>query len=124
MNRKLITFIAVIALSMPAAKTFADSDNTTATTQPDQKEKRGEALERFKSALEQLDLTAEQKEKIKSIMTEARSKLEALKGQADAREQAKPILQKVRQDIAAVLTPEQKAKLREILKNDRTQSKT
>ena len=115
MNRNWLILTGITFLTIFAAPIFAadSSDNAAPTTQSDASGKRGEALQRFKSALEQLNLTDDQKEKIKTIMSDAKAKLLALKGDADAKTQARDILMKTRQDIMAVLDATQKAKLRE-----------
>jgi len=126
MNRKLLVVLGVSILTLTAAtQTFAASsaDTSPPTTQGAGKEKRGEALERFKSALEQINLSADQKEKIKAIFTRARSKLQAVKGESGPKGEAREILQQARKEIIAVLDEPQRAKLKEILQNDRAQAK-
>ena len=93
--------------------------NTNAATQTqDRAGHRHEVLERLKAALEKLDLTADQKAKIKAIVADTRTKLQALRAEAKSggtdqiREKAKAIIKDAREQIAAVLTPEQKAQLK------------
>ena len=126
MTKTFIALSIAALLTLPAAKSLAANDvapTTQGATDEGVKQKHAEAMERFRSALEQVDLTAEQKDKIKTIMSDARSKMQALKGESDAKSEARTILQKARQDVLAVLTPEQKAKLKEILQKDRSQTK-
>jgi Spy/CpxP family protein refolding chaperone len=86
----------------------------------------GEALAWFKAALAKLDLTADQQTKINAIIADAKTQLQALRSQAGTgtgdhaalREKARAIVRDAHQKIAAVLTPEQKAKLREMWKQD------
>jgi Spy/CpxP family protein refolding chaperone len=81
---------------------------------------RGQAIERLKAALEKLDLTADQKTRIDAILAETRTKLQALRGEAktegkdQGREEVKAIIKDARKQIAAVLTPEQKAKWKQM----------
>jgi Spy/CpxP family protein refolding chaperone len=120
MNRKLLSLLGIPLLTVAVMATVADAaDAAPPTTQSTTGQKREEVLQRIKSALAQLDLTAEQKTKIKSIFEEARTKLKALKGQSDAKTQAKDIIQQARKDILAQLSDEQKAKLKEILSKNR-----
>ena len=124
MKKIFAAVLAATTLIMPVAGAFAADDGTPTTqsgSDESSKQKRGEVLEHFKAALEQLDLTTDQKEKIKTIVSDARTKLQALKGESDGKGQAREILQKARQDVMAVLTPEQKQKLKEILQKDRSQ---
>ena len=126
MNRKLLVLLGISILTLATPATFADdgADTAAPTTQGQGGGRRGEALERFRAALEQLDLSPQQKTQIKSILTEARTKLQALKGQSDARTQARPIIQQALKDIMAALDDTQKAKLKEILEKDRAQAKS
>ncbi len=69
--------------------------------------------------LEQLDLTAAQKEKIKTITEEAAKQFQALRESQDAqqgslREQFQQIREAIMKKIEAVLTPEQRAKLKKL----------
>jgi len=64
----------------------------------------GQRIERFKAAMAQLDLTEAQKEQIKQLRASVTDR--------KAR----------RQQILAILTPEQKAKLRELIQAHRSQS--
>ena len=63
-----------------------------------------ERLERLKAALEQLDLTDAQKAQIKQIRTSV------------------PAGQERRQQIVAVLTPDQRAKLRRLMQEHRSEA--
>jgi len=123
MNRKLFAAVFVLIFALATAGSAPRALSATPPTTQGSGERR-EAFERFKAALEQLDLTPEQKEKIKAIVAQAKEKLEALKGQTVEQGERRQILQEARKEIVAQLTPEQKKKLREILESDKSESKT
>lgn len=89
----------------------------------------GERLAAFKAALAKLDLTADQQTKVDAILADAKTQLQALRGQdktggrAALREQVRTILRDTHDKLAAELTPEQKAKLRELMREHRQQTK-
>lgn len=89
----------------------------------------GELLAKFKAALAKLDLTADQQTKVDAILADAKAQLQALRTEAKngdrtgLRDKVRTILRETHDKIAAVLTPEQKAKLRELMKESRQDSK-
>jgi Spy/CpxP family protein refolding chaperone len=104
-----------------AAQTAASAGGSTAT-QGEGKASAHEALERFKAALKQLDLSDKQKESIKSIVEQAHSRLEAMKGDKEPQGTRREIIEQARKEIVAQLTQPQKTKLHEILKADKAQA--
>jgi Spy/CpxP family protein refolding chaperone len=123
MNRKLFAAVLVLSVALSTAGSVPRALAATPPTTQGSGQRR-EALERFKAALEQLDLTQAQKEKIKSIFFEAKEKLEALKSQTVEQGERRQIIEAARKDIVAQLTLEQKKKLREIMESDKSKSKT
>jgi Spy/CpxP family protein refolding chaperone len=122
MKRTLIalTTAAILILGstcLPGSQALASSSPTQPSGQ------RREAFEKFKAALEQLNLTPDQKTQIKSIVKNARAQLKALKGQTGDQSQRREIIKQAREQIIALLTPAQKAQLKQILKSERTSSK-
>jgi Spy/CpxP family protein refolding chaperone len=89
----------------------------------------GARLAAFKAAVAKLDLTADQQTKIDGILADAKAQLQALRGQARTgdrtalRDKVRTILRDTHDKLAAVLTPEQKARLRELLKEHRQSEK-
>ena len=67
-------------------------------------------------ALAQLDLTPEQRQTIQPIMDDARGKLQAAREQQDT-ESARTIIRDAVMKASETLTPEQRAKLRELMQN-------
>ena len=121
MNRRLIIGIAAVAMLFGVSARSMVVANTTPATQNTAKQG---PFYRLREALAQLDLTADQKAKIKQIVGDARGKLQQLKADAPNgtidKAQAREIIKAARQQILEVLTPAQKAKLREILKAEKT----
>ncbi len=122
MHRKRLTSLAAFILALAITQSFTSAQAISPATQGAASANRREAFERFKAALEQLDLTAQQKSSIKSIVTEAKSKLEALKGEQGEQAQRREIIKQAVKDILAQLTPEQRKQLRQILASDRANS--
>ena len=89
----------------------------------------GERLAAFRAALAKLDLSADQQTKVDGILADAKAQLQALRGEgktgdrAALRDKVRTILRETHDKLAAVLTPEQKAKLRELMKEHRQQTK-
>jgi len=110
----LALFLAGAALAIiPSQIVLADDDSTTSSTSPStgstnsgDNGEQGQRAERFKQVLAQLDLTDAQKAQIKQIFTTVTDRKER------------------RQQIVAVLTPDQKAKLREIIQERRSETQS
>lgn len=68
---------------------------------------------RLKQMEEALSLTADQKAKIEAIFAEQRKEMEAIP-QDQRREKMREIMVKYRDKMAAILTPEQKAKFEQM----------
>ena len=89
----------------------------------------GEQLAKFKAALAKLDLTADQQTKIDGILTDAKAQLQALRGEGKngdrtaMRDKVRTILRDTHEKLAVVLTPEQKVKFRELMKEQRQGAK-
>ena len=81
-------------------------------------------LERLQKALDQLNLTDDQKQQVKTVLDETRAKLKALhdesRGDRDTmREKGSKIIKDARERINAILTPEQREKLKEMREEHR-----
>ncbi|MBV8782179.1 MAG: hypothetical protein JO353_12350 [Phycisphaerae bacterium] len=119
MSKKLPMVLAVAVLMVGTASVGAKTTASSSTTTQSHTSSKHEPLQRIRAALEQLDLTPQQKEKFKSIFTQTRSELKAAKAQSHAKGEVHQIIEKARQQIMAVLDNEQKAKLKEILRNEK-----
>jgi Spy/CpxP family protein refolding chaperone len=76
-------------------------------------------LQRFQQALKSLDLTEDQKPKVEKALTEARKKLAKLapnarpaKPSPELREEFRAVMEDLRSQLAEILTPEQREKLK------------
>lgn len=81
-------------------------------------------MERMHHALDQLNLTEDQKQQVKAVMTETHEKLKALRDESDGdreamREKGRKIMEDARTRIMAILTPEQREKLKEMRRSNR-----
>jgi Spy/CpxP family protein refolding chaperone len=88
---------------------------------------RGNMLERFQQAMQDLGLTDEQKTQVKALFEEYRPKFQAIRQEANgdpkaAMEKARPLLQEFRDKLNGILTPEQAAKLKEKVEQVREQA--
>jgi Spy/CpxP family protein refolding chaperone len=85
--------------------------------------KRVDPLDRLQNVLAQLDLTDDQKTQIDAIITPARQQLEDIKKGDDDRKakqtKTREVLEQTREKVTAVLTDQQKTKLKEITANER-----
>jgi Spy/CpxP family protein refolding chaperone len=118
MNRIAIVCVFAIltgSISLPVANAALP-----ATTQPGANG--GGPLQKVREALNQLDLSAQQKVEIRKIMSNARTKLEALKtgGQTPDKSEVRPIIKAAIEQMMKVLKPDQKEKLRGLLKEERS----
>jgi Spy/CpxP family protein refolding chaperone/peroxiredoxin len=94
-----------------------------ATTQPGSAPGEGPGqmlLRRFQEGVAKLELTDDQKTKVKSILDDASTKMQELRAKVasgasrdELREQGRQIATDLREKLTGVLTPEQRAKLRE-----------
>jgi Spy/CpxP family protein refolding chaperone len=123
MLRRLIPAAAAIVILLGVSTlSMADATSGTPATQPAAGQGR---LAKLKEAMAKLDLTSGQKEKIKTIMEDARSKMEAARsGGTVDKTQARTIIRDALEKIMATLSPEQKAKLREMMKEEKAGSAT
>ncbi|HEY0007703.1 MAG TPA: deiodinase-like protein [Tepidisphaeraceae bacterium] len=80
-----------------------------------------EAITRLQRAVDQLDLSAEQKEKLQAVREEAREKLQDMREEVrdlspeERRTRVAETLKEIRESSEAVLTPEQRTKLKTLL---------
>ena len=110
----------------PAAQAKAPAhQNASARAEKGQ----GDRLAKFKANLAKLDLTADQQTKVDGILTDAKAEMQALRGEAKngdraaLRDKVRTILRDTHEKLAATLTPEQKTKLRELMKEQRQGAK-
>ena len=103
-----LLFIGAVITVAPLPRVMAEDDSTSdqpastsGSTNSGENGGQKQGFERLSKVLGQLDLTEAQKAQIKQIITTVTDRKER------------------RQEIVAVLTPEQKAKLRELLKEHR-----
>ena len=115
MNHRVITAVAGLVILLGFSNLPVDRASAARTTQPTASQGR---LQKLKQALAQLDLSDGQKEQIKQIMADAKTQLQGLRsgGGSVDKTQARSIIKAAVEKIVAVLTPPQKAKLKEILK--------
>ncbi len=117
--------IALLSLGLATAPAFSgvaradDAPQQGSGQGPGSGHHRGAFLEHFHATVNKLDLTADQKPKIEAAFAEAKTAADAaLKdaaGDRDAiREKMKPIMDTLRSKVDAVLTDDQKAKLKEL----------
>ena len=105
--------LVLIALVTAAALLRAED---AASEPPPRERGPGDAKERLQAMAEQLGLTAEQKEKVGAIMRTQREEAQAIRedeslSRRERIRKAKKIGQATREQIRALLTPEQQAKL-------------
>jgi len=119
MTRHLIATAAALALFLGTPALPTAHVQAASTKQPAPQGQQG-PLVKLKGALEQLDLSAGQKQDIKEIITAARTKIEGLKsgttGGGLNKTQVRQIVKTATGKVIAVLTPEQKTKLKQLLK--------
>jgi Spy/CpxP family protein refolding chaperone len=117
--------IGIIALNAPAfAQTGAPTTNqppATNSTAPVETKQAAHA-----KLLSELNLTQDQKDKIKAIQEAQKAKLLPIRKNKSLtleqkKEQMKPIVKDTMKQIAAILTPEQKAKLKELRKEQKAE---
>ena len=76
-------------------------------------------LDRVQGAIKQLDLSDEQKSQIKGLMEDSAAKFKELRDQGatgdDLRTKAREVFTETQQQLRSILTPEQQAKLRELM---------
>ena len=88
-----------------------------------------ERLAAFKAALAKLDLSADQQTKVDGILADAKAQFQALRAEAKPgdravlRDKVRTILRDTHDKLATVLTPEQKAKFRELMREHRQDAK-
>ncbi len=124
---KVLTFgIAAAVLMCVGATAVAQDGGTgagTATQSGRQAKADGKQPAAIQGVLKQLNLTPDQKAKIKAIAKKTRESVAALrKEKLDKTERKAKVLdirKEQQEDILAVLTPEQKTKLEQILKEKR-----
>ncbi len=81
----------------------------------------GMMLESFRQAVKELDLNGDQKTKVEAVLKQAGEKLQAMRSEFQAgksegmRDKLQEIMQTARTDIAEILTPDQKDKLRTLM---------
>jgi len=78
-------------------------------------------LERLRQVVDQLELSDEQKQQIRQLFAETRRKIAQIREQArqdlqEAREQLQGVMQQLREQLSQILTDEQRARLRELLR--------
>lgn len=138
--RKLLSVVGAFAVAMGVMAWSAQAEDAA---KPDRKQERrqakdgagagekhapGAVLERIQKVTAELNLTDDQKTKITGFLSDARTKLKELRETAKgdrekAREQVKAIVQETRTNVIGVLTDDQKAKLRELMKEHRGERK-
>jgi Spy/CpxP family protein refolding chaperone len=82
-----------------------------------------QALQRFRDAIDKLDLTEEQKPKVKQAMDDADQKFQEARKESQGdqqamREKGRAIVENLTAQLKEVLTPEQQEKLREAIRPD------
>ena len=112
-----ICVLAVLTSSTALPLVYGDAPATTQTAHTG-------PLQKLHEALAQLNLSGQQKAEIHKIIADARTKLAAIKsgGQTPNKSEVRPIVKAAIEDIMKDLGPEQKAKLRELLKEHRPTS--
>jgi Spy/CpxP family protein refolding chaperone len=92
--------------------------------------KGGGPIEKIREATAQLDLTAEQQPKVDKILDDAQQEVAKLRQAAKAsgdraavKEKAKEVIKDTIGKLSHVLTPEQRGKLRELIKEARAEKK-
>jgi Spy/CpxP family protein refolding chaperone len=119
MRKQTITTIAAIAIllsSLPTASARAAGIGQTSSPSG--------RLQKFKQALEQLDLSSSQKQQIKQVLSGLKAKMESSKtagtGASETKTQARQIMKDAVQKIIAILKPAQRMKLRQIMQASRS----
>ncbi|WP_428940495.1 deiodinase-like protein [Fontivita pretiosa] len=79
------------------------------------------ALERLRQVVDQLELSDQQKQQIRQLFADTRRKIAEIREQArqdlqEAREQLQAVMQQLREQLSQILTEEQRARLRELLR--------
>ena len=123
MKRKYFLLVCLAALLAPIALRAEDSSSTSPASGPGTHRRRFDPGERLQKMKETLGLTDEQTAKIKAIMEKNRGKFAGLKDlkPEERRAKAREIVKNEMEEIAPILTPEQKAKWKEQVQKRRNQ---
>ncbi|MBV8781132.1 MAG: redoxin domain-containing protein [Phycisphaerae bacterium] len=110
--------------SAPIEPTSQPSLKTSAS-QPDNRAKTGTALDRLRSGLDQISLTADQKQKVDSLLETMQGEVKQLREQvrggtvqrSDLKEKLAAILEDTRAKLREILTADQQQHLRSLMQN-------
>ncbi|WP_147314037.1 hypothetical protein [Deminuibacter soli] len=121
--KKILFLFAIVLFAAGAAQ--AQTQDSTAVKSQHQHNHMGKA--HHKNPFRELNLTKDQNDKIKAISQDGKAKRQEIMNNtalsdADKKQQLKALHNSNRKAIAAVLTPDQQTKLKEMQKNRRQHS--
>ena len=113
---------SVLAVAEEPASPPAPTEHKAQVERP---QRPGAFLERLHEEMDKLQLNDEQKAKVEQLVTSGRENIRKLieqakaDGKPESREAVRAAIEKLRQDVLAVLSDEQKAKLKEMIEKNR-----